>query len=93
MLIEQGHAGILKGGKTKICLYLGELLEAEIGCCCESEESRYVSSLTLFVFDLSYHSLDITSRSKSCVICLNSRSSAITENSVVEVYLPGSQLP
>ena len=60
----------------------------------KSGESKSVTSLKLFVFDLSYLiSYDITARSNASVICLNSRASAIPEDSVVEVYLPGSQLP
>ena len=54
---------------------------------------KSVIPLTLFIFDLSTISYDITARSKACVICLNSRASAIPEDSVVEGYLPGSQLP
>ena len=33
-------------------------------------------------------SYDITARLKACVICFNSCNSAITEDSVLEVYLP-----
>ena len=47
---KKGHAGILKGDQN--CLFLAEFLETEIGC--ESGESKSITSLKLFVSDLSY---------------------------------------
>ena len=38
---------------TKTCLFLVEFLETEIGCCCESGESKSVVLLKLLdLFDL-----------------------------------------
>ena len=47
---KQGHAGTLKDDQTY--LFLAEFLETEIRC--ESGESKSITSLKLFVFDLSY---------------------------------------